>query len=264
MLNPETATVTKDALDFWRQQFSARLVPVGIPLTRPRPPSSSYLRESVTVEMSTATAVLFAAAAVAKESSLAMLVLAALQTVLFRHTGQERIVVGAFVPEAESLLPVQSHWNSDTGVSLPLLAGQLAAWLRGASKYSSYPLREMQNWAGAEDAVFGVRLFNVSFFWDEGRSTDWPMADPEFGQFVSQCDIVLKASPSDKGLTFRADYDADVLEAGTVARMVNHILMVLEGAAHNPIATIQFKLNGEKKIMLNYAKLRILDPEENA
>lgn len=32
----------------------------------------------------------------------------------------------------------------------------------------------------------------------------------------------------------------------------------MEGAAHNPIATVQFELNGEKKIMLNYAKLRIV------
>jgi DNA helicase-2/ATP-dependent DNA helicase PcrA len=32
----------------------------------------------------------------------------------------------------------------------------------------------------------------------------------------------------------------------------------MEGAAHNPIATIQFEQNGEKKIMLNYAKLRIV------
>jgi DNA helicase-2/ATP-dependent DNA helicase PcrA len=32
----------------------------------------------------------------------------------------------------------------------------------------------------------------------------------------------------------------------------------LEGAAHNPIATVKFDHNGEKKIMLNYAKLRIL------
>ena len=32
----------------------------------------------------------------------------------------------------------------------------------------------------------------------------------------------------------------------------------LEGSAHNPIATIRFDKNGEKKIMLNYAKLRIL------
>ena len=38
---------------------------------------------------------------------------------------------------------------------------------------------------------------------------------------------------------------------GTVTKM--------EGSAHNPIATVKFELNGEKKIMLNYAKLRIIE-----
>jgi DNA helicase II / ATP-dependent DNA helicase PcrA len=33
----------------------------------------------------------------------------------------------------------------------------------------------------------------------------------------------------------------------------------MEGAAHNPVATVKFELNGEKKIMLNYAKLRIVE-----
>jgi DNA helicase-2/ATP-dependent DNA helicase PcrA len=32
----------------------------------------------------------------------------------------------------------------------------------------------------------------------------------------------------------------------------------MEGAAHNPIATVKFEHNGEKKIMLNYAKLRVM------
>ncbi|HEY8690303.1 MAG TPA: UvrD-helicase domain-containing protein [Chitinophagaceae bacterium] len=35
----------------------------------------------------------------------------------------------------------------------------------------------------------------------------------------------------------------------------------MEGAAHNPIATVKFEHNGEKKIMLNYAKLRIINSE---
>ena len=35
----------------------------------------------------------------------------------------------------------------------------------------------------------------------------------------------------------------------------------MEGSAHNPIATVKFDLNGEKKIMLNYAKLRIIESE---
>ncbi len=36
-------------------------------------------------------------------------------------------------------------------------------------------------------------------------------------------------------------------------------VLSMEGAAHNPIASVLFELNGEKKIMLNYAKLRIIE-----
>ncbi|MEO6135696.1 MAG: 3'-5' exonuclease, partial [Ginsengibacter sp.] len=36
-------------------------------------------------------------------------------------------------------------------------------------------------------------------------------------------------------------------------------VMKMEGAAHNPVATVKFEHNGEKKIMLNYAKLRIVE-----
>ncbi len=38
-------------------------------------------------------------------------------------------------------------------------------------------------------------------------------------------------------------------------------VMKMEGSAHNPIATVNFDNNGEKKIMLNYARLRILDSD---
>ena len=55
--------------------------------------------------------------------------------------------------------------------------------------------------------------------------------------------------------------DTTSLEAG---KKVEHqkfgfgLVTSIEGSAHNPIATIQFEKNGEKKIMLNYAKLRIV------
>lgn len=35
-------------------------------------------------------------------------------------------------------------------------------------------------------------------------------------------------------------------------------VLKMEGSVHNPIATVKFEHNGEKKIMLNYAKLRIM------
>ena len=55
--------------------------------------------------------------------------------------------------------------------------------------------------------------------------------------------------------------DPSVLEAGS---KVEHqkfgfgVIKEIEGSAHNPIAIILFDTNGEKKIMLNYAKLSIV------
>ena len=60
---------------------------------------------------------------------------------------------------------------------------------------------------------------------------------------------------------FVASNTADLIEGQKVEHMKFGfgIVAKMEGAAHNPIATINFELNGEKKIMLNYAKLRIIE-----
>ena len=62
-----------------------------------------------------------------------------------------------------------------------------------------------------------------------------------------------------------ADFKASDTSGLQVGQKVEHQkfgfgeVMKMEGAAHNPIATVKFEHNGEKKIMLNYAKLRIID-----
>ena len=60
---------------------------------------------------------------------------------------------------------------------------------------------------------------------------------------------------------FVASNTADLTEGQKVEHMKFGFGVVakMEGAVHNPIATINFELNGEKKIMLNYAKLRIME-----
>jgi DNA helicase-2/ATP-dependent DNA helicase PcrA len=77
--------------------------------------------------------------------------------------------------------------------------------------------------------------------------------------------VVPAARPQTKEHTPSADFaasDTSNLQAG---QKVEHQkfgfgeVTKMEGAAHNPIATVQFDLNGEKKIMLNYAKLRIIE-----
>ncbi len=61
-----------------------------------------------------------------------------------------------------------------------------------------------------------------------------------------------------------ADFKASDTSHLQVGQKVEHQkfgfgeVMKMEGAAHNPVATVKFEHNGEKKIMLNYAKLRIV------
>ena len=61
-----------------------------------------------------------------------------------------------------------------------------------------------------------------------------------------------------------ADFIPDDLSQLQVGNKVEHQrfgfgkVLSMEGAGHNPIAVIAFEQNGEKKIMLNYAKLRIV------
>lgn len=62
-----------------------------------------------------------------------------------------------------------------------------------------------------------------------------------------------------------ADFVASDTSGLQVGQKVEHLkfgfgeVVKMEGAAHNPIATVRFDQNGEKKIMLNYAKLRIIN-----
>jgi DNA helicase-2/ATP-dependent DNA helicase PcrA len=61
-----------------------------------------------------------------------------------------------------------------------------------------------------------------------------------------------------------ADFVASDISNLQVGQRVEHQkfgfgeVIKMEGSGHNPIATVKFELNGEKKIMLNYARLRII------
>ncbi len=62
-------------------------------------------------------------------------------------------------------------------------------------------------------------------------------------------------------INFTASNTADLAEGQKVEhqKFGFGVIAKMEGASHNPIATINFETNGEKKIMLNYAKLMIIE-----
>ena len=120
---------------------------------------------------------------------------------------------------------------------------------------------------GKASAFDRMRAKNV----DDGESGK---VSQQSGTYYNAGPAVSKSAPAylpPKGLPAKvkehvpsADFEASDTSALKEGQKVEHQkfgfgeVMKMEGAAHNPIATVKFEHNGEKKIMLNYAKLRII------
>lgn len=112
------------------------------------------------------------------------------------------------------------------------------------------PSERMRGWGGGAPQYQNKPYFNAPANKKEEKPSYLPPKPPVTQPILHQPSADFKPS------------DTSELKAG---QKVEHQkfgfgeVLKMEGAAHNPIATIKFKLNGEKKIMLNYAKLRIVE-----
>jgi hypothetical protein len=105
--------------------------------------------------------------------------------------------------------------------------------------------------------------------WGAGGGAASPQQKPYFNETKKPTErpsYLAPPAPNSKPVLHQpsADFQASDTSELRAGQKVEHQkfgfgeVLKMEGAAHNPIATIKFDLNGEKKIMLNYAKLRII------
>jgi DNA helicase-2/ATP-dependent DNA helicase PcrA len=100
-----------------------------------------------------------------------------------------------------------------------------------------------------------------------GRNQESGVKSRESGRTKKETPSYLPPTnrPQTKEHTPSADFTPSDTSNLQVGQKVEHQkfgfgeVLKMEGAAHNPIATVKFDMNGEKKIMLNYAKLRIIE-----
>ncbi len=112
----------------------------------------------------------------------------------------------------------------------------------------------------AFDRMNGATGFKPKAQWVEekyGQTTTKTPAKPAYLPVAPTTPKVVEHKPS-------ADFVPSDTADLQIGQKVEHQkfgfgeVTKVEGSAHNPIATIMFDNNGEKKIMLNYAKLRII------
>ncbi len=122
------------------------------------------------------------------------------------------------------------------------------------ANWTTSPFERMQRGAGYGDAAGAEKKYGPP----PTKKTETRNTKPEYLPITPPSAKLVEHVPSNGFLAS----DTSSLQAG---QEVEHqkfgfgTVAKIEGSAHNPVATIEFKLNGEKKIMLNYAKLRIIE-----
>ncbi|HZF64585.1 MAG TPA: UvrD-helicase domain-containing protein [Chitinophagaceae bacterium] len=105
---------------------------------------------------------------------------------------------------------------------------------------------------------FGAGFGNA---YDRMRGSFKREEEPKEKTFIS---TILNNKPKDVAHVPSSNFIASAVTDLKIGCRVEHQkfgfgeLVKLEGSQHNPVATIKFEFNGEKKIMLNYAKLMVV------
>ena len=236
-----------------------------MPFDKSPPPMPSFLRETVEFSLDRECVAALHNLSLRLAVPRLVILLAALKTVLFRYARQEKLVIGTAVPtvdsseksrEALALVPIQTHWESPNELSVEQLAREIAIRLKNARTHSQYSLSDLQSRAGAKDSEFGGRLFNVALceaLDDEDKGADWPMFDPDLGEFLAQCDLVIAALPNSSGLSLRASFDSELFESATVERLLGHVAVILDGFVRDssmPVLRLPILSAAERKQLL--------------
>ncbi len=123
--------------------------------------------------------------------------------------------------------------------------------LRNQGLSSSSAFDRMKGWGNNER--FGDR---------NREDTGWKSGNGTTGKSVSGLGIRNNPKPVEHkpSENFAASPTSELAEGQKVEHQKFGFgeIIKMEGAAHNPVATIKFDLNGEKKIMLNYVKMWIV------
>ncbi|MGH2553066.1 MAG: ATP-dependent helicase [Chitinophagaceae bacterium] len=126
----------------------------------------------------------------------------------------------------------------------------------GGSKWGRGSAFERMKGKNVDDGESGKVTHQTGNYYNSGPAA--PKTTPSYLPPKGQPPKVKEHTPSPD---FVASDTSD-LQAG---QKIEHQkfgfgeVLKIEGATHNPIATVKFEHNGEKKIMLNYAKLRIVE-----
>jgi amino acid adenylation domain-containing protein len=258
---------------YWLKQFEGELPMLHLPADRPRPLVKTYNGGMILRDIPSATTDSLRALGERQGATLFMALVAAINTLLYRYTNQQDIIIGSPIagrPHVDledqigcyvNMLALRSRFTGEQ--SYQELLEQVRQLTLDAYGHQAFPFDELANALGLQRDASRHPLFDVTVTLQNmaqltaqhslpGTISATPYNASE--HVTSKFDLNFNFVEQDAELRLRVEYNSDLFDRSTAERIAAHLeqlLQVVITAPATPLNQIDFLARSEKRQLLH-------------
>ena len=258
----------EEQVSYWKKQLEGITGVLNLPTDRPRPSRQSFRGSSQSLEFSRELTDRLKALSQKQGVTLFMTLLAAFQTLLYRYTGQEDIVVGSPIAnrtrtEVEGLIgffvnTLVLRANFAGNPTFRELLGRVRNTALDAYEHQDLPFEKLVEELQPERSLSYSPLFQVMFVLQNAPSTGLELeglsvSRLRVGAETAKFDLTLSMHETVEGLRGSLQYNTDLFDDATITRILGHFATLLEGIVKEPtrcVSDLPILTEAEKQQLL--------------
>ncbi|MDQ2902116.1 MAG: amino acid adenylation domain-containing protein [Chloroflexota bacterium] len=240
--------VLEKQLTYWTQHLKGAPTALNLPTDRPRPAIQTFRGERHTFLLPADMVEKLQALSRREEVTLFMTLLAAFQTLLFRYSGQDDLLVGTPIAnrthaEIEDVIglfvnTLVLRTQLSGNPSFRELLKRVREVALGGYVHQDLPFEKLVEVLQPKRDLSRNPLFQVMFVYQNALLLSQAIPDLTFqlvrvGSGTEQFDITLAIVETEEGLLGRLDYNIDLFDAATIIRMAQHFQTLLQAVGAN-------------------------------
>ena len=244
-------SIMNKQLSYWKKILKGKLPIVELPIDKPRPTLQSHRGARRTISISQQNYQDLTLLSQKGSCSLFMTLVAILQTLLYRYTSEEDIIVGSPIvtrnhPEIEksiglflNVLVLRSDLSGDP--SFLEIMERVRSVTLGAFSNQDLPFEKLVEELQPERDLSRNSLFQVSLELSQEEKLEMPgltITTLEVENGGSQFDLSIHLREGENGLSGHFEYDTDLFYAETIDRMIGHFQKLIESVTLDPNQSI--------------------------
>jgi natural product biosynthesis luciferase-like monooxygenase protein len=269
---------------YWQKQLGGELPVLNLPTDRVRPAIQTYSGASHAFKLNAELTFTLKELSRRLGVTLYTTLLAAFQCLLNRYSGQEDILVGSLVAGRNSVEtrevigyfvnPVVLRADFSTNQTFESLIQDVHRTVVGALQHQDYPFPLLVELLQPERDLSRPPIFQVLFVFqkthlldDQGMAAfalgeagarmklgELALESLALEQRIAQFDLTLVMAETEATLGASLQYNTDLFDKSTIARIAGHFETLLEGAVANPtcsVSDLPLLTESEKRIILD-------------